>query len=96
MSIEKPLEPLVPAEMDIEIEIDADEGEVEVEVEVKPVTFEENLAESMDLGELDEVSDEILSHIKTDIDSRKEWERTYSDGIKLLGLKIEERTEPWD
>ena len=96
MSIEKPLEPLVPAEMDIEIEIDSEEDEIEVEVEVKPVTFEENLAESMEMGELDEVSDEILSHIKTDIDSRKEWERTYSDGIKLLGLKIEERTEPWD
>ena len=96
MSIEKPLEPLVPAEMDIEIEIDPEEEEIEVEVEVKPVTFEENLAESMELGELEEVSDEILSHIKTDIDSRKEWERTYSDGIKLLGLKIEERTEPWD
>ena len=96
MSIEKPLEPLVPAEMDIEIEIDSEEDEIEVEVEVKPVTFEENLAESMEMGELDEVSDEILAHIKTDIDSRKEWERTYSDGIKLLGLKIEERTEPWD
>ena len=96
MAIEKSLEPLVPAEMDIEIEIDTEEDEVEVEVEIKPVTFQENLAESLEPGVLDEISENILSNIRTDLDSRKEWERTYADGIKLLGLKIEERTEPWD
>ena len=96
MAIEKSLEPLVPAEMDIEIEIDSEEEEVEVEVEIKPVTFQENLAESLEPGVLDEISENTLSNIRTDLDSRKEWERTYADGIKLLGLKIEERTEPWD
>ena len=96
MAIEKSLEPLVPAEMEIEIEIDPEEEEVEVEVEVKPVTFQENLAESLEPGVLDEISENTLSNIRTDLDSRKEWERTYADGIKLLGLKIEERTEPWD
>lgn len=96
MTIEKTLEPLVPAEMEIEIEVDAEEGEVEVEIEIKPVTFEENLAEDMDRAEMDELSDDILDNIRIDIDSRKEWERTYAQGIKLLGLKIEERTEPWD
>ena len=42
MSIEKPLEPLVPAEMEIEVEIDPEEGEVEVEIEVKESTFEDD------------------------------------------------------
>jgi len=96
MAIEKSLEPLVPAEMEIEIEIDPEEEEVEVEIEIKPVTFQENLAESLEPGVLDEISENTLSNIRTDLDSRKEWERTYADGIKLLGLKIEERTEPWD
>ena len=96
MSIEKTLEPLVPAEMEIEIEVNPEEEEASVEVEIKPVTFEENLASSMEIADLDAVSDEVLTAIKTDLDSRKEWERTYSEGIKLLGLKIEERTEPWD
>jgi len=96
MAIEKSLEPLVPAEMEIEIEIDPEEEEVEVEIEIKPVTFQENLAESLESGVLDEISENTLSNIRTDLDSRKEWERTYADGIKLLGLKIEERTEPWD
>ena len=96
MNIEKPLEPLVPAEMEVEIEIDPEEGEVEIEVEIKPVTFEQNLAEEMERADMDELSDDVLNNIRIDIDSRKEWERTYAQGIKLLGLKIEERTEPWD
>mgnify|MGYP003650020320 FL=1 len=96
MSIEKPLEPLVPAEMEIEIEIDPEEGEVEVEIEVKESTFEENLAEELELGVQESLSDDVLENIKIDLDSRKDWEKTYAQGIKLLGLKIEERTEPWD
>ena len=96
MSIEKPLEPLVPAEMEIEIEIDPEEGEVEVEIEVKESTFEENLAEELEFGVQESLSDDVLENIKIDLDSRKDWEKTYAQGIKLLGLKIEERTEPWD
>lgn len=96
MAIEKVLEPLVPAEMEIEIEIDPEEEEASVEVEIKSVTFEQNLAEELEQADLDSIADEILSNVKTDLDSRKEWERTYAEGIKLLGLKIEERTEPWD
>ena len=96
MSIEKPLEPLVPAEMEIEIEIDPEEGEVEVDIEVKESTFEENLAEELELGVQESLSDDVLENIKIDLDSRKDWEKTYAQGIKLLGLKIEERTEPWD
>ena len=96
MSIEKPLEPLVPAEMEIEVEIDPEEGEVEVEIEVKESTFEENLAEELEFGVQESLSDDVLENIKIDLDSRKDWEKTYAQGIKLLGLKIEERTEPWD
>ena len=64
MSIEKTLEPLVPAEMEIEIEIDPEEEEASVEVEIKPVTFEENLESSMEIADLDAVSDEVLTAIK--------------------------------
>jgi len=82
----------------IEIEIEAEEGEegIEVEVEIKEVTFEENLATEMDEDDLIKVSDEVLDYIQMDLDARKEWERTYAEGIRLLGLKMEERTEPWD
>jgi hypothetical protein len=82
--------------IEIEIEIEADDDGLEVEIEAKEVTFEENLASEIDQGELLKVSDEVLDLIKVDLDSRKEWEKTYAEGIKLLGLKMEERTEPWD
>lgn len=82
--------------IEIEIEIESDEDGLEVEIEAKEVTFEENLAPEIDEDELLKVADEVLDLIKIDLDSRKEWERTYAEGIRLLGLKMEERTEPWD
>ena len=82
--------------IEIEIEIEADEDGLEIEIEAKEATFEENLAPEIDQDELLRVADEVLDLIKIDLDSRKEWERTYADGIRLLGLKMEERTEPWD
>jgi hypothetical protein len=82
--------------IEIEIEIESDDDGLEVEIEAKEVTFEENLASEIDQGELLKVSDEVLDLIKVDLDSRKEWEKTYAEGIRLLGLKMEERTEPWD
>ena len=83
---------------EIEIEIEADEGEepvVEVEVTIEN-EFDANLAEEMPEGVLQSVADDILDMISQDLTSRKEWERTYRDGLELLGLKIEDRTEPWD
>jgi len=84
-------------EVEIEIEMEQeDDEEPVVEVEVKVSSFDENLAESMDEGELQLLSSEILSLIKDDIASRKDWEKTYKEGLDLLGLRIDERTEPWD
>ena len=60
-------------EVEIEIEQENDE-EPTVEVEVKEAGFNENLAEEMDEGTLQAISEEILDFIKTDISSRKEWE----------------------
>lgn len=82
--------------MEVEIEIEEDEDGIEVEIEAKEVTFEENLASEIDQDELAKIADDVLDLIKIDLDSRKDWERTYAEGIRLLGLKMEERTEPWD
>jgi hypothetical protein len=79
----------------IEIEIEGNE-DGEIEIEIKEPTFEENLAEELSSKELLSIADEVLENIRIDMDSRKDWERTYADGIRLLGLKMEERTEPWD
>ena len=81
----------------VEFEIEMEDGdEPAVEVEIRDPKFEKNLAEDMDEGDLQLLSDEILDMIQGDLDSRKEWEKTYKEGLELLGLQIDERTEPWD
>jgi hypothetical protein len=82
---------------EVEIEIDMEGGdEPAVEIEVKLSSFDDNLAENMDEGDLQMISEELLQFIQDDITSRKDWERTYKEGLDLLGLSIDERTEPWD
>jgi hypothetical protein len=57
--------------------------------------FNENLAEKIDDDELVGLATDLIGDYDDDISSRKDWVQTYVDGLELLGLKIEERTEPW-
>jgi hypothetical protein len=57
--------------------------------------FDANLAEELDDAALSSLASDLLDNIENDKASRKEWEKAYVEGIKLLGLQIEERTEPW-
>jgi hypothetical protein len=58
--------------------------------------FNENLAELLSDGELAELSGDLVGDFDSDVSSRKDWIQTYVDGLELLGLKIEERAEPWE
>jgi hypothetical protein len=58
--------------------------------------FNANLAEEMDASELESIAGDLLGDFQDDIDSRKDWMKTYVDGLELLGMKIEERSEPWE
>jgi hypothetical protein len=86
----------------IEIEIE-DPEEVRIglggmEIEIKKAEgedFDANLAEFMDERELQSLAEELTDEYDKDNRDRKEWIQTYVDGLKLLGLKYEERTEPW-
>ena len=78
------------------VSIKADGVEIEIEPdEVTAETFSANLAEFMDSKELEKLGPDLLADINNDETSRKDWEDAYKEGIKLLGLKYEERTEPW-
>lgn len=68
-------------------------GEVEDEFDDE---FNANLAEQLDEGMLTELSGNLLGDFQSDIDARKDWLQTYVDGLELLGMKIEDRTEPWE
>ena len=58
--------------------------------------FNENLADVLDEGVIQSLAGDLAEDISNDLASRKDWEQMYKDGITLLGLKFEERTEPWD
>ena len=92
--------------LDIEIEIDDPEA-VELSIDGETIMryeegeededdFNANLAESISEGELTELVGDLTGDFDDDISSRKDWIQTYVDGLELLGLKIEERTEPWE
>jgi hypothetical protein len=57
--------------------------------------FNKNLAEDMDERKLVEVAGNLIGDYEADVDSRKDWIKTYVDGLELLGMKLEERMEPW-
>jgi hypothetical protein len=72
-------------------EIDAEEPQAD------PAAFDANLVEFIDDSELQSLSGDILSSIRHDKESRSEWEKTYVDGLKYLGMKFDEaRSEPFE
>ena len=89
---------------DLSIEIEnpdsviLDDGSMEITIEPgKEIDdeFNANLAEDLDEGQLTELSGDLIGEYDADINSRKDWLTTYVDGLELLGLKVEDRTEPW-
>ena len=108
MSIEKALyaapQGIMENEPDLEIEIEDPESvtmrtdglEIEMEPrELDEEDFEANLAEFMPDNELALLAGELVDAYEEDLSSRKDWIQTYVDGLDLLGMKLEERTEPW-
>ena len=89
-------------ELEIEIE---DPESVTIGLDGEPIlefTAEEaddefniNLAEEIDDSVLQSLANDLIGDYDDDVVSRRDWMQTYVDGLELLGLKIEERTEPW-
>ena len=98
------IETLAAEEPEIEIEIEDPEevsirmGGLEIEIEKeepRAEDFDANLADFMSEGELQMVSGELLGNYEQDLASRKDWLDTYVKGLQILGIRYEERTEPW-
>jgi hypothetical protein len=93
------------SEMIIEIEnpdsvaIETEDGGMIIDFDPDPsvedAPFDANLAEYMSDQELNILGSELVSAYEDDLSSRRDWEETYIEGLDLLGLKIEDRTEPW-
>lgn len=91
-------------EPDLEIEIEDPEAVtlrtdgLEIEIDPKETDdedFEANLAEELPESILATIASDLVDSYEEDVASRKDWIQTYVDGLDLLGMKLEERTEPW-
>jgi hypothetical protein len=91
------MEPAIEIEIEDPESISIKAGDLEIVLEKEDMDdeFNENLAENLDDDVLAELAGDLIGEYQSDIDSRKDWVQTYVDGLELLGLKIEERTEPW-
>jgi hypothetical protein len=89
-----------------ELEITIEDPEaVEIGIDGQPIMrieedeeeddFDANLAEEMDEQALATLAGELIGDFDNDVSSRKDWVQTYVDGLELLGMKLEERMEPW-
>ena len=108
MAIEKSLyaapegiEDIEAPELEIEIVdpemVTLDDGSVEItiipgEESEDGAPFDANLAEYLDNGALSELAGDLVYAYENDLASRKDWEETYTEGIKLLGLLYVPRT----
>ena len=85
--------------MEIEIGLPEDvDMSVDVEIGGKDDAdsdFNKNLAEDIDEDELGKISSDIMEMVEADIASRKDWTEMFVKGLEVLGMKYEERTEPW-
>ena len=88
-------------EIEIENPDDVKIGIDGVEIDLMPETptaeeFDANLAEFMDEKELQSLASELIDLVDADINSRKDWTEMFVKGLEVLGMKYEERTEPWN
>ena len=77
------------------VKIGMDGMEIDLMPETEEEDFSDNLAEYMDDSELQKIASDLIEMVDTDVNSRKDWVEMYVKGLDVLGMKYEERTEPW-
>ena len=91
-------EPAIEVEIEDPERVEIEAGGLEIVIEPGKEGdegFNANIAEEMDEDELVGLASDLLGDFEEDLSSRKDWMQTYVDGLDLLGLKLEDRTEPW-
>ena len=83
------------------LEVVMDDGSVVVQFGQNPFedaapAHDANLAEHIEDNELEHIASELVDHFQSDRESRGDWASAYIKGMDLLGMKVEERTEPWN
>ena len=109
MAIEKEIPSIALGEVDkvppfpeeeIELEIEEDDDvtviDLDPQVESPQTNFEDNLAEHLDDDTLGKLASELTGYYEEDKDSRSDWYTAFANGLDLLGIKQEERTQPFE
>ena len=111
MAVEKPLNPMPSGEESEEVQIEVVNPEAvsvttedsamlidftgEVADEIMGPEHDANLAEYLEEAVLQSLAADLIEDFNSDRESRRDWARSYVKGLDLLGMKIEERTQPW-
>ena len=83
------------------VSIDTGDGGVIIDFEgtisdeIMGGSHDENLAEVIEDGVLESMASELVGDFESDRESRRDWARAYVKGLDLLGMKIEDRSQPW-
>ena len=99
-------------EMEVEVEVDIQEDNPDFEgfeemedgnimfgeatPPMEDTDFYANLAEEVESSELNSLMDDLMGSIDSDKESRSDWEKTYKEGLQYLGMKYEERSQPFE
>ncbi len=98
---EPEVEFVIEEDSDLVGEIEDAEGGVLIDFDpdasvMEEVEFGENLADYMEDDELGKIASDLVSQFNSDKESRKDWEESYVKGLDQLGMKIDDRTSPWE
>jgi hypothetical protein len=95
------IEMAIATDEDTPVVVELEDGSVEISFgeeieEIDAAPFDANLAEYLEDNQLEEISGDLCEAVEGDMAARRDWADSYVAGLDVLGMKYEERTEPWE
>ena len=95
------IEMAIATDEDMPVMVELEDGSVEISFgeeveEIDAAPFDANLADYLEDSQLQEISGDLCEAVESDMAARRDWAETYVMGLDVLGMKYEERTEPWE
>ena len=95
------IEMAIATDEDMPVMLELEDGSVEISFgeeveEIDAAPFDANLADYLEDNQLEEISGDLCEAVEGDMAARRDWAETYVTGLDVLGMKYEERTEPWE
>ena len=95
------IEMAIATDEDMPVMVELEDGSVEISFgeeieEIDAAPFDANLADYLEDNQLEEISGDLCEAVEGDMAARSDWADSYVAGLDVLGMKYEERTEPWE